>query len=114
MGGDPAHEDVVIDAPMVFAGYGITAPELRYDDYAGIDVKGKVVVVAYGAPASFSPSDRALYTDSLNKSRNAAAHGAIGRITSWGGPLTKGPNWEQIVHLPQGPGMRWIDENGVH
>ncbi|RMD96038.1 MAG: peptidase M28, partial [Calditrichaeota bacterium] len=32
-----------VDAPLVFAGYGITAPEYHYDDYDGLDVKGKVV-----------------------------------------------------------------------
>jgi len=34
-----------VDAPVVFAGYGITAPEYHYDDYAGMDVKGKIVLV---------------------------------------------------------------------
>ena len=38
------------DAPLVFAGYGITAPELEWDDYAGMDVKGKVVVVLVNDP----------------------------------------------------------------
>ena len=36
---------------MVFAGYGITAPELGYDDYAGLDVKGKIVLRGPGLPA---------------------------------------------------------------
>jgi Zn-dependent M28 family amino/carboxypeptidase len=39
-----------IDAPLVFAGYGITAPEQGWDDYAGLDVQGKVVVVFVGDP----------------------------------------------------------------
>ena len=40
--------------PVVFAGYGVTAPELGYDDYAGLDVKGKIVVVFFfEAPAAF-------------------------------------------------------------
>src|SRR5690606_8329378 len=38
------------DAPLVFAGYGITAPELEWDDYAGMDVEGKVVVVLVNDP----------------------------------------------------------------
>lgn len=41
--GEPAPS--VSDAPVVFAGYGITAPALGYDDYAGVDVAGKAVVV---------------------------------------------------------------------
>src|SRR6266404_1987236 len=39
-----------VAAPVVFAGYGITAPEYKYDDYAGIDVKGKIVVVLRHEP----------------------------------------------------------------
>jgi hypothetical protein len=34
-----------LTGPLVFAGYGITAPDLQWDDYAGLDVKGKIVVV---------------------------------------------------------------------
>ncbi len=40
-----------VTAPALFAGYGIAAPELGYDDYEGIDAKGKVVVVLRHAPA---------------------------------------------------------------
>jgi S1-C subfamily serine protease len=39
-----------VDAPVVFAGYGITSDEPKYDDYAGLDVAGKVVVVLTGTP----------------------------------------------------------------
>jgi len=38
------------DVPLVFAGYGISAPELDWDDYAGVDVRGKVVVVLINDP----------------------------------------------------------------
>ena len=40
-----------VKGEVVFAGYGISAPERGYDDYAGLDVKGKVVVVLRRAPA---------------------------------------------------------------
>ena len=39
------HDDLEITAPLVFAGYGITAPGMHYDDYRGIDVRGKIVAV---------------------------------------------------------------------
>lgn len=51
-GGGPAAEK--IDAPMVFAGYGLRIPEAGYDDFAGLDVKGKIVVVIAGGPATIS------------------------------------------------------------
>jgi peptidase M28-like protein/PDZ domain-containing protein/PA domain-containing protein len=42
-------------APLVFAGYGITAPDHDYDDYAGLDVKGKIVIAFLDEPPNFAP-----------------------------------------------------------
>jgi hypothetical protein len=44
-----------IDAPIVFVGYGATAPEYGWDDYAGVDVKGKVILCIVGDPPSDDP-----------------------------------------------------------
>ena len=41
-----------VDAPLVFAGYGISAPDAGHDDLAGLDLKGKVVVFINGTPAA--------------------------------------------------------------
>lgn len=41
---------VELETPLVFVGYGVTAPEFGWDDYAGVDVKGKTVVVLVGDP----------------------------------------------------------------
>lgn len=51
-GGGPTPAQV--DAPLVFAGYGLHLPEAGHDDFAGIDVKGKIVVVLSGGPANLS------------------------------------------------------------
>lgn len=73
-----------VDAPLVFAGYGITAPELGWDDYADLDVRGKLVLVLRhdpGEAATDGPwkahSGHALFD---SKARNAADHGALGMI----------------------------------
>jgi metal-dependent hydrolase (beta-lactamase superfamily II) len=64
---------------LVFAGDGVTAPEQGYDDYAGLNVKGKIaVMLAFEAPASFAPAVRAYYSDGDVKRANAVAHGAVG------------------------------------
>ncbi|MEX2147026.1 MAG: M28 family peptidase [Candidatus Rokuibacteriota bacterium] len=47
--GGSSHEDVT--APLAFAGYGVVAPEAAYDDYAAIDVRGRIALVLDGAPA---------------------------------------------------------------
>jgi hypothetical protein len=72
--------------PVVFAGYGITAPEYNYDDYAGLDAKGKFVVVFAHEPQEFDPNsvfEGKVYTDHsqlYSKASNAKAHGARGVI----------------------------------
>src|SRR5262249_24168635 len=57
-------------APVVFVGYGVTAPELKYDDYSGIDAKGKIVALIGNAPPRFSPSQRGYYSDGIVKGKN--------------------------------------------
>ncbi|HZP63055.1 MAG TPA: peptidase M28, partial [Terriglobales bacterium] len=41
-----------VDAPIVFVGYGIDAPEYNWDDYKGVDVKGKVLLMFVNEPSS--------------------------------------------------------------
>ncbi len=72
--------------PMVFAGYGINAPEYEYNDYRNINAAGKVVVVLEGEP--FSPADSSYFAGTLpsvysspeSKLRLALANGAFGMI----------------------------------
>lgn len=44
-----------VEGPLVFAGYGISAPDAKYDDYAGVDVQGKIVVALRYAPDGDNP-----------------------------------------------------------
>jgi hypothetical protein len=79
-------DDGVIEGELVFAGYGISAPELGYDDYAGLEVKGKIVVVAQDFPREADPASpfrdpRAYrYGEWRYKALNAREHGAAGII----------------------------------
>jgi Zn-dependent M28 family amino/carboxypeptidase len=83
---NPRHTPVVdIDAPIVFVGYGVTAPEYNWDDYANIDVKGKVVLIIVGDPPSDDPkffAGKALtyYGRWTYKFEEAARRGAIGAL----------------------------------
>lgn len=68
---------------LVFAGFGITAPEFKHDDYAGLDVKGKVVVVLVNDPGyydarQFKGKTMTYYGRWTYKYDEAARHGAIG------------------------------------
>ena len=70
-----------VTAPLVFVGFGITAPRFGHDDYAGIDVKGKIAVVLSGNPPSFPSEEGAYYGNNFRTKRELAAkHGAIGYI----------------------------------
>ena len=66
---------------IVFAGYGIYAPDLGHDDLSGLDVDGKVVLVISGAPTSFQTEIRAHHGSSTTKTAELAKRGAIGFIT---------------------------------
>lgn len=67
---------------LVFAGYGITAPDLGYDDYAGLDVRGKTVVVLRHEPqqgdpqSAFNGTDDSEHAPFRRKIKNAIDHGA--------------------------------------
>ncbi|MBX3449301.1 MAG: M28 family peptidase [Planctomycetaceae bacterium] len=72
-----------VAGPLVFAGYGITAPEFQYDDYAGIDVSGAVVVILRREPAGrtdaenwFPVGKSTRHAQFTSKIANAIAHGA--------------------------------------
>lgn len=76
-----------VEAPLVFAGYGISAKDHGYDDYENVDVKGKVVLVLrYEPPPQNSKSpfrkapDYSNYATLRSKANNARAHGALAMI----------------------------------
>src|SRR5580704_6430457 len=75
---DPGLTEVSVDAQVVYAGFGVTALEQSYDDYAGIDAKGKIVAIVPGAPSQFEATMRAHYSSGVMKATNAEAHGAVG------------------------------------
>ena len=69
-----------VTAPVVFVGFGISAPEFGYDDFAsGIDVRGKIAVILAGSPTKLPATARAHY--SRNKSAELASRGAVGVIS---------------------------------
>lgn len=80
---------VVVEAPLVFAGYGVDVPG-KYSDYEGLDVKGKIVVVLAGAPKGLKlPSSiEAHFGSPTAKIRMAAAKGAAGIMISTDSPAS--------------------------
>ena len=81
-------DDVSIAAPAAFAGYGITAPEYAYDDYAGLDARGKIVIVFAHEPQEGDPKSifrgtgLTRYATPRVKAINAQAHGAVALLVA--------------------------------
>jgi Zn-dependent M28 family amino/carboxypeptidase len=88
-------------APVVFAGYGITAPGYDYDDYAGIEARDKLVLVLSNEPGEMDSTSR--FDGSINtphaelrtKAINAREHGALGLL------VVNGPRYHAGEPLPK-------------
>lgn len=77
------------EADVVYIGLGISAPHLGHDDLAGVDVKGKIVLMTVGVPEKFPASERAHFNSMVTRADMAAARGAIGAIAIVGEPAFK-------------------------
>jgi Zn-dependent M28 family amino/carboxypeptidase len=96
-----------LDAPVVFVGYGLVAPDYHRDDYAGVDVRGKIVAFFGGAPLNFQSEERAHFQNPTTKAVIAAAHGAVGAIV-----LTRAPLWQGGAHYDR-PRTTWAHADGT-
>ena len=108
--GRPAAE---VTAPVVFAGFGVTAPDFGYDDYAGLDVTGKIVAILSNAPSKLPSEPRAHYASTDHKMKNAADHGAVGVVTVLGPDDTKRFPWEQVKLFFGRPTLTWANTDGT-
>jgi hypothetical protein len=109
---DPGRTEVSVEAPVVYVGFGVRAPEQSYDDYAGIDTKGKIVAFVSGAPPQFEPTMRAHYSSGAVKAANAAAHGAVGAIVLDSPAIEQIHPFKERVSELAFPDMRWLDTKG--
>lgn len=75
---DPAP---AVDAPLVFTGYGLVVPEMQHDDFAGLDLRGKIAVYISGGPAKIPGPLRAHYQSARERNRFLERAGALGTIS---------------------------------
>ena len=102
-----------LSAPMVFVGQAVHAPELQHDDFAGVEVKGKIAVALNNAPARFPSDQRAFHASPTEKLRELERRGASG-VIFLGDPENEArrpwaldaPNWQRSA-------MRRIDAQGL-
>lgn len=114
VGASSAGEDVTVEGEVVFVGFGFVSPEHGRDDYAGLNVDGKIVAMLPGAPKFLDSEERAHYG---NTQRDAASErGAVGVITLTTSDREKVRSWESRVERSRGSrsvAMRWVDGSGV-
>jgi hypothetical protein len=101
-----------LSAPMTFAGYGIAAPELGHDDFANLDLQGRIAVIFSGAPASFPHHQRAYFSSSTTKYESLIAHGAVGVVIIDSPQDARRTPWERSAAMSWTPQMRWVDQSG--
>lgn len=84
-----------VAAPLVFVGYGLTIPEMNYDDLAGLDLKGKVAVVVSGSPAEIPTALASHYQSAGERWKSLAKAGAVG-IVAIPNPASMDIPWSRI------------------
>ena len=99
-----------VTAPLVFVGYGMVDKRLGLDDYAGLDVRGKIVVALRGFPETL-PSDPAAYLVDA-RYRTAQDHGAIGVIQIDTEASARQRPWERRMLYSSQPSFTWVGPDG--
>jgi len=112
--GSTLEDNSEAEAPVVFVGYGVEAPELGWDDYAGRDVRGKLLLVMRGGPARFPHDERAYHAHSERKRAIAAAHGAAGVLTFRDAAEAARSPWQRYAaNAGKRPSMDWLEPDGT-
>ncbi len=93
-----------VEAPLVFVGYGLRVPEKNYDDFAGLDVRGKVVVYISGSPADLSAALAAHFQSTAERTRTLRQLGAVGTVAI-PNPASMDVPWSRYALARKRPSM---------
>ena len=111
MSGSKLSRQEQVKADTVFVGYGVISPDFGYDDYQGLDVKGKVVVALTGRPDDLPSEEGAHLGSNSEKLRHAAERGAVGYITLHTPKREKVRPFAVSAKYAEGPRYAWLDKN---
>jgi hypothetical protein len=106
--GVSSHAAENVEASAVFVGYGLTVPESHYDDLAGQDVRGKIVVLVTGGPSDMPGPVKAHYQSGEERRKALAKAGAVGTITIQNPKSAEVP-WSRIAASRFQPRMELSD-----
>ena len=93
-----------VEAPLVFAGYGLKVPEKDYDDFAGLDVRGKIIVILAGSPSQIPGALASHYQTAAKRWKVLRAAGAIA-IVSLPNPASMDIPWSRMALNRAHPSM---------
>jgi hypothetical protein len=99
-----------IDAPLVFVGYGLQVPENKHDDFAGVDLMGKVAVIFSGSTSDISAALAAHYQSLAQRRKALLSAGALGYITI-PNPSSMDIPWGRMTLARKRPSMVLADAN---
>jgi hypothetical protein len=105
-----AFPDQKLTADAVFVGYGLDAPEIGSDDYAGLDVRGKIAIALWGFPVG-APGEIAAHLNS-EKARIAKEHGAVGLLSIYTPMLEKVISWDNVRDRANEADVKWLGDDG--
>ncbi len=109
--GHPTLEKFEAEAEIVFVGYGVRAPELGHDDYAGTDVRGKIVSFYDGVPESLPKPVRGYFEFGAEKWRAAAELGAVSAIRLMTPESERVVSWEDTISNVKKGWLAWSDDD---
>jgi len=85
-----------VEAPLVFVGYGLKVPEKNYDDFAGVDIRNKIVVIFSGSPSEIPGALASHYQTAAERWKVLRAAGALGMV-SLINPASMDIPWSRIA-----------------
>ena len=97
-----------VNAPMVFVGYGLRVPEKNYDDFAGLDLKGKIVVTIAGSPADMPSALASHYQSAGERYKTLREAGVVG-VVSIPNPASMDIPWGRMTLARTRPSMVLAD-----
>ena len=102
----------MLEAGLVFVGYGIDAPELQYSDYKDIDARGKIVVSLAGQPEEFPSEEGAHFSSGTEKAKAAVKAGAVGTLMIHTPRAAQRSAWDRLANRVGMPSMGWLNTEG--
>lgn len=109
-GVNPASAETTLAAPVVYVGYGVSSP--TRDDYAGLDVRGKIVAVVRGAPSGLDSEEAAHFGGLPTKAAIARAKGAVGIIALQTPEVSARMPMAKTVATAQPTSVTWAEADG--